>query len=465
MRKTVLLSVFLLVVCASCSNDLQVALPGLLTTMAPLADPEPGLYSHDLDQIILISSTPGAVIYYTSDTTAPTVESQVYEIPFSLSGHGSELYIRAIALKDGKRLSGEFTGIYFLEYSGPITPELLLVEGGVPAELDGVYQNDLSLSIADPPTENLYPDPPEKWSTTDLRYCYTLDGSIPVIDTDSSSPTAGLPIYMNSQGEKIQNSNFTGVYDLPGNQAHPDLIEVTASSGVVFTLRSYVVGPLALPMSSPLTYSFAVSYQNSVTAIVVFEDEEGNRNNPFDLSLSVSGTAPAGHSMEYKIAGISNGIPFRTDYTTYDPLNPPEIFGSELWSSLKSLDTAVVTARVVCPQYQPGTANSGSFTYYLGVPNPPTAMASAGTTIYDSGAIIPAEDLSSLRISLMSDEGSTIYYSLDGLEPSTSSLEYLGEIPFTPMAGTNTMVLHAMANRGGPTGVNSPVKSLWFTSE
>lgn len=457
-----ILSLFL-----SCDNSLLLEIPRLLTTQEPLAYPSAGIYENDLREIQLICPTDGAVIYYTTDTSRPNLDSPVYEAPLSLVGHNQELYIRAIALKDGKDISTEFTGAFFVEYSGPEAPEISLKEGGSISNLDGIYNRDLSLTIEAPATDsiNLHST---NWNPEDLRYCYTLDGSVPIIDTDSTSPTAGLPILPSGE----QNSHFSGIYNISGYIGHNDFLEISSrgysgsltgeADSVVLTIRSYVVLPNAYPMSEPRSYTFRVVYQDAIDATVSFDDLAGNRNAPFELHLSINGFYPPGAIIEYKITGISNGDHFGTEYDIYNPLSPPIIFGTDLWPALSSLDKAIVTARIVCPEFQDGLAQSENFTYYLGRPRMPSFQAEAAGQVYNSGDTIPAEHLSAFRVFLGSDSDCKIFYTLDGQEPSLSSILYREELAFQPMGGEDSMVIHCIANRGGVGGVNSPIQTIWF---
>ena len=84
-------------------------------TDAPTAQPAPGRYT-DNQSVILTSTTPGAVIYYTLDGSQPTAAGGIlYTGPISLTGTPGAVIktqIKAIAVCDGLRDSG----VVSLEY-------------------------------------------------------------------------------------------------------------------------------------------------------------------------------------------------------------------------------------------------------------------------------------------------------------------------------------------------------------
>ena len=65
-------------------------------SVAPTAEPAAGTYT--FRQVITLSA-PGAKIYYTTDGTTPTVESNLYTSPFDLVRSGT---VKAIAVQNGK---------------------------------------------------------------------------------------------------------------------------------------------------------------------------------------------------------------------------------------------------------------------------------------------------------------------------------------------------------------------------
>lgn len=95
------------------------------TVSVPVISPNGSVYDEDAPPIIaLTSATPGAVIRYTTDGSAPGASSPVYGAPFPLSRSGS---VRAIATHIGMRDSAErsetFRVTQYLHVSAAADPE------------------------------------------------------------------------------------------------------------------------------------------------------------------------------------------------------------------------------------------------------------------------------------------------------------------------------------------------------
>jgi len=76
----------------------------------PVASPQGGSYSEGYKRITLTTATPDALIYYTDNGTAPTLESNRYNEPIDLYGSKT---IKAVAVKGGK-ISQVMTATYTL---------------------------------------------------------------------------------------------------------------------------------------------------------------------------------------------------------------------------------------------------------------------------------------------------------------------------------------------------------------
>lgn len=97
-----------------------------MKTAIPTSFPAPGVYPYGNMHVNLLSATPGAAIHYTTDGSAPTVDSPVYvqadgllPIPaetFKDEVAVTETVIRAIAVKDGMEPSDEARFVYRIEH-------------------------------------------------------------------------------------------------------------------------------------------------------------------------------------------------------------------------------------------------------------------------------------------------------------------------------------------------------------
>ena len=83
----------------------------------PTFSPAPGAYG-TAQSVTLSDTTPGAVIYYTTNGTTPTTESAVYSAPIATSGTTT---VEAIAVAAGHNNSALTAGTYFYRLSQTIT--------------------------------------------------------------------------------------------------------------------------------------------------------------------------------------------------------------------------------------------------------------------------------------------------------------------------------------------------------
>jgi TonB family protein len=83
----------------------------LPATAVPSLSPAPGAYSQPI-QVMISDTTPGAVIHFTTDGSAPSTTSQTYS--GAISEMNGEVHLRAIAISPGHSASPEAEGIYLV---------------------------------------------------------------------------------------------------------------------------------------------------------------------------------------------------------------------------------------------------------------------------------------------------------------------------------------------------------------
>jgi len=82
----------------------------------PVFDPPQGTYN--TDQMITISTeTINTLIYYTVDGETPTEDSLFYTAPFSVSGDGTDVIVKAIAMRAGQTDSDMAQANYIIDYN------------------------------------------------------------------------------------------------------------------------------------------------------------------------------------------------------------------------------------------------------------------------------------------------------------------------------------------------------------
>lgn len=130
---------------------------------APRFNYDTGTYSNDLF-LEISCDTDGAIIHYTTDGQAPTQNSPFYSSPIEISGHGTEMTIRAIALKSG--IESEETSVdIIIDYFRVSTPNF---DYGT-----DTYHNDFEVTVS---------------STTEgSTITYTTDGTDPFVSSTAET--------------------------------------------------------------------------------------------------------------------------------------------------------------------------------------------------------------------------------------------------------------------------------------
>jgi hypothetical protein len=139
-----------------------------LITSAVMLSPVPGTFA-TAQSVSLSDSTPGALIYYTTDGSTPTVNSALYSAPLAVSATTT---IQAIAAAPGYSTSALASGSYVKSVvSTPVTAIVKL------APAPGNFTTEQSVSLSN--------------STPEALIHYTTDGSTPTANsTVYSAPLA-----------------------------------------------------------------------------------------------------------------------------------------------------------------------------------------------------------------------------------------------------------------------------------
>jgi len=89
---------------------------GELLCETPVFSPVPGTYNSD-QHVSLSTKTEGAVIYYTIDGSTPSTSSNVYSSTIPVTGNGTVISIKAIAVKSGMKNSALANGTFTINAS------------------------------------------------------------------------------------------------------------------------------------------------------------------------------------------------------------------------------------------------------------------------------------------------------------------------------------------------------------
>jgi 6-phosphogluconolactonase (cycloisomerase 2 family) len=137
----------------------------------PTFFPLPGTYNTDQSVSISCATTPDA-IYYTTDGTTPTASSSVYAGPISAAGNGTQMTVKAYAVKSGVPDSAVASASYSIDYSAVAASAPVFTPAGGPFHAPG------SVTITAPSAGSMI--------------SYTTDGSIPTTTngTQAASPVS-----------------------------------------------------------------------------------------------------------------------------------------------------------------------------------------------------------------------------------------------------------------------------------
>ena len=406
------------------------------TAQNPTFSVAPGSYGSP-QMVGLSSATPGATIYYTVDGSTPTNSSTVYSSPISVSSLSSVTTIKAFAVKTNWADSAIVTGNYTI--NGAVdTPRFSLPSGG--------YGPTQTLTITS--------------STPGATIYYTLDGVAP---TTSSARYSG-PITV---------STSTTIKALASKQYYADSQIGSAS---------YSINGATEPPTSSLTDGTyygtqAIMLMTPTTGGSIYYTLDGSNpstnSNYFWSPIILTG--PATIKAITAKDGFSDSTVSTFTYTVYGPLPAPTFslapggYGPAQTVAISS-STAGSVVRYTTDGSNP-TASSAIYTDPIAVtssmtlkaiatksPYPDSTIASATYTINGSAAAPVASPTSgsfatAQAVSLSSaTDGTTIYYTLDGSNPTTSSPRYSGPI-FVAVSQT----IKAMAVKSGY--INSAIMS------
>jgi hypothetical protein len=416
--------------------------PPKLQTAAPVFTPAAGNYS-SAQSVSIADSTAGAVIYYTTDGTAPSTSSATYSaaIPVSVT-----TTIQAIALASGDTVSNTTSALYTIAIPVAAAPTF--------SPAAGTFTSAQSVTLAD--------------STPAAAIHYTTDGS---------TPTTSSAVYSSA----IAVSTTTTI------KAIATAAGYTASS-VASALYTINIPAAATPTFSVAagTYTSAqsVTLADSTTAAKIYYTTDGTTPSTsstlYAAAIPVSATttikaiatasgytssavASATYTINYPAAATPTFTPAAGTYTSAqsvtiaDSTTAAKIYyttdGTTPTSSSTAYTAAVpvsatTTIKAIATASSYTTSAVGSATYTINFPAAatPTFTPAAGT--YTSAQSVTIAD---------STTAAKIYYTTDGTAPTTSSTAYTAAIP---VSVTTTIKAIATASSYTTSAVGSALYTI-----
>lgn len=388
-------------------------------TPSPSFNPEGGIYGSDI-VVAITSSDPDAEIRYTTDGSLPFVGSKVYIDPIPIIGHGTELTIRAIAVKAGVEPSAPSSAFFKIDYSRMKAPSVFPEAG--------IYDKDIAISLVS--------------DDVGAEIRYTLDGSQPHID----SLLYSTPINLTGDGNEItvraiairsgkniseaisasyivRYSKLSAPGILPDSGSYSDDIAVAISSDAGAEIRYTLDG--SDPYSGSLKYTdpILITGNKTVATVKAIAIKQGMKNSDVVAGSYIISYEPlqppemnpkgGTYSTDISIA-ISNADKNAEIRYTLDGSQPQ--VDSFLYTEPISLagDGNEITVRAIAIRSGKSISEaiSGSYIIQYSKLPPPVIQPDSGSYSDDIAIIFSCES------------GAEVRYTLDGSDPHPGSLKY-----------------------------------------
>lgn len=226
-------------------------------TAAPVFSPAPGGY-HTVQSVAITDATPGAVIYYTTNGSAPTTKSTPYAGPITVSASTN---FHAAALAPGESISSSVPASYAIALPAAVP---------VASPAPGTYNAIQSVTLTD--------------ATPGATIYYTLNGSYPSTSTAAvySKPIAAtastvitaVAIAPNYQAGPVLKAAYSIVAPPPSISPQSG----TLQNGAVVTMSATLPGAAihytndgSTPTASSPSYSGPIAVSPQGSATVVYE--------------------------------------------------------------------------------------------------------------------------------------------------------------------------------------------------
>ncbi len=392
-----------------------------LPAPAPLIQPGSGTFPAGT-AVTLADATPGATIYYTTNGTLPSASSAQYTAPIALA---SPATITAAAVAPGYAFSPASTATYTVlpvaaapvltPTPGPFpTSELVYItdstpgaaiyyttNGAAPTSASTPYTGPIALSATE--TISAIAMSPGYWQSPAVTgtYTLTLPAAIPVL-----APPPGT--YTASQQVTIADSTPGAVLYYTLNGSAP-----TTSSPIY-------AGPITVSTTATVSaMALAPGYWQSPAAAATYTITPPAATPTFSPA---AGTYISAQKITIRDATAGAAVYYTTDGSTPTVSSP--IYTGPIAVAANETINAMATAT------NDSQSAVASATYTIAPPAAKPVFAPAAGT-YISGPSVSIAD---------STPGATIYYTVDGTAPTTSSQQYTGAIDVS-----STEELSAMA--------------------
>ena len=424
------------------------------TVATPVITPEAGDYNTP-QQITITCATDEALIYYTLDGTDPTAESTPYTNPFTLSESAT---VKAIAVKEGMNdsqiASAAYTMPAFLENLAAVYSTAANDQYRVTGDVTFIFRNGRNIFVMDETAGMLIYDNATSVVTTEYQEGDVISGGIsgktsiyrglyeivPTANLEASTTNTGaiVPAVVTirqmvngndytSKLVTLQNMTITAINGASITISDGDTTTVIRDQFSVVDEANYAVGDVVTVTGLVSIYNTFQVYPRTAEDITMiaaptFTPEAGT----YATSVTVTLTCEAdGATIHYNIEPSDAQL----EYT--EPLTFTETTTINAFAEKDGLRSAVVTATYTITDMETVAT--------------PTITADASTF----------ETTLDVTLACETSEAS-IYYTLDGTDPTAESTPYSA-----PITLTATTTVKAIAVKAGMN--NSAIAEATFT--
>ena len=338
----------------------QAKAASMQTVATPVFTPAANTFGTD-QSVTITDTTPGAKIYYTSETGSstppnPTSSSTMYSVPIVVAGNGTTMTIKAIAMNSDMNNSVVATSTYTINYN-QIPPPVFTPSAGS-------YSANQLVTITD--------------ATAGAMIYYTTNGTTPT--TSSTVYSGAISVVGNGTNETIEalatksgmlnSSVVTAAYTI--NYTKTSTPQFSPTAGTYTSAQT-----VTLSSATPGAY---INYTTNGTTPAA----SGGSLSPVTVSVSASETIEA---IAYE-SGWTNSTVASAAYTITGTVATPTFSpGAGTYTSAQTVTISSTTPGA----YINYTTNGTTPTSSGGSPSPVTVTVSASETVeaiaYESGWI------------------------------------------------------------------------------
>jgi len=420
----------------SYSQSKTIAATYMFPTATPAISPAAGNYS-PAPSVTLTDATPSATIYYTTNGTNPSTSSTVYSAPFTVT-NGETVKTMAVAPNDTQ------SSIAIANYGVRAAPPTL-------SPGSGSYTGATQVTMTD--------------TTPGAAIYYTTDGTTPT--TSSAVYSGAITISASSTVQAVASSSgyansaatmaaititTSGVAAMPTFSLPPGgyttAQTVTISAPTAGTTIYYTTNGTT-PTTSSSVYGgvITVGATETLQAIAAGNGYSASPVAAATYSIGPPAAIPAfapsgGHYSTAQSVTINESTPNATIYYTTNGTQPTTSSTLYTGAAIPVSSSKTLEAIAIAPNY----SQSRTITAIYEFPTATPAFSVAAGT-YTSAQQVTLSDAT---------PGASIYYTLNGTNPSTASTLYTGAIT---VSATETIKATALA----PNDTQSSIAIAYYT--